>query len=671
MGKTIFNSISAGELTLLNVAQTADVALIYNHTTKKVEAIDITKAELEALKGIGATTLVAQLAAKVGKDEEGVTVATLEESGGKHTIPLDQLPDSIKGGLHYMGLYDASVNAWPDAGGDTNKLGDFYIVSKVGTTAPFDTMDPGTWLVRNSKPYADAGRWDVVPPTAAGKVKKVNNISPDANGEVTVGPSAIQAVALPADTHAVPLKTDVAQIGTNKTAIATNVAAIALNTAKTGITGDQATAILANTAKTSVPIGGKTDQILAKKSDTDEDIEWQDAPPSSDEAARTEIKNIKGTAKFDDATPIDLTAAKTAIDLNTAKTGITPAQAKAITDNTTKNEHQDTAIANKADISATAPVVGSIAVWESDKIIAGTIKIGDVDSDIPQLHDGKLAPKVIPFIPMTEVEEFTVDRIDPDPATPGEPMIIPDDDTIWTGTIVPGWNAAGIVPTGGCVTRILVQDEYNVGDTPPTKFMLHETWSFGGDGDWTDKTNWVEHKIEDNVVYSWDGHEGIITRGIINNTVKELDAIKAIEAEIKGVVELDSVSINNGTPVKNEAHDGTLYFNTDDSIEMTAKEHTDKKGIDIGISSAVKPFRMLVKTADVVGGIITATHNLGSDFLMVSLTDDAGSKIVPDESPTDTNVLKLDVGNIGAVPAAGKPWKLVIFGAPQLVGLFK
>ena len=584
MGNPKFNGLSTGELVLLGTLQAADSALVWNKTTGQVETIAVTKTELSQLAGIGDTTVIDQLNAKINTALMGVKkgVATLDEANG--TIPIEQIPASIRSGLHYVGLYDASSGKWPDdADHNANNPGDFYIVSVEGT---IDTIkvEVGSWLVRNHNPGTSTDRWEIVPPTAAGKVKSVDGIAPDGDGDVTLGPDEIQGAAPPEATHEIPLKTDVTQITTNKTDIATNVEAIALNTAKTGITADQAAAIVTNTST---------------------------------------------------------------------------------------NATQDAAIAKKVSISDTAPVVGTLGVWEDAKTLKGTIAIGDEGDDIPQLHSGKLAAKVIPAIPFTQVLEFTVDRIDPDPATAGTPMIIPDDTVIWTDVIVAGWNTAGIIPTGGCISRVVAQAEYNVGETPPTTYVLHETWSFSGTGDWTDKANWIEHVFEDHLVYSWDKHEGVISKSMIDTTVKSLPTIQAMNTEIKSIVELDGVSIDGGAAVKNGAHDGTLYFTTDDSIEMTATEHTDQEGIDISIKATVKPVRKLIKPADIVAGKITIIHNLDSDFVLVKLTDNTGDVLVPGETPTDSNTMVLDVTNLGAPADDGHPWKLAIVGLPNLVAMFK
>ena len=60
--------------------------------------------------------------------------------------------------------------------------------------------------------------------------------------------------------------------------------------------------------------------------------------PAPDLPARDQIKVLQGTANFNDAPPITLTAAKAAIDINTAKVGVTPAQATAIEANSAKTD---------------------------------------------------------------------------------------------------------------------------------------------------------------------------------------------------------------------------------------------------------------------------------------------------------------------------------------------
>ena len=146
---------------------------------------------------------------------------------------------------------------------------------------------------------------------------------------------------------------DIAALETEQT---TQNAAIALNTAKTGITPAQATAITDNTIDIAT-----------------------NATAISDEVARaTAAEGVNA----DDIAALEAgqTTQDAAIALNTAKTGITPAQATAITDNTT-------AISDEEARALAAEGANATAI--SDEVARATAAEGAIAGDIVTLESGQ------------------------------------------------------------------------------------------------------------------------------------------------------------------------------------------------------------------------------------------------------------------------------------------
>ncbi|NRA12978.1 MAG: hypothetical protein HRT57_13575, partial [Crocinitomicaceae bacterium] len=142
---------------------------------------------------------------------------------------------------------------------------------------------------------------------------------------------------------------NISGIATNVSDIATNTTAIALNTAKTGITVGQASAITANTVKTSNAIhtgdvtGGTVLTIGADVVD-DSHIDFGVGKVST--ADLPEETNLYYTEAR--------VSANSSVSANTAKTGITTGQANEITANTAKvglTSGQATIIANTSGIN--------------------------------------------------------------------------------------------------------------------------------------------------------------------------------------------------------------------------------------------------------------------------------------------------------------------------------
>jgi len=159
---------------------------------------------------------------------------------------------------------------------------------------------------------------------------------------------------------------------TAKTGISSGQAsAITANTAKTGITSGQASAITANTAKTGITSGqasaittntnkvGYTDALVKTKLDAETVIS------GSSQIDYDSIQNQPTTISVGQASAISTNTGKvgitsgqaSAITTNTAKTGITSGQASAITTNTNKVGYTDALV--KAKLTAEVVVSGS------------------------------------------------------------------------------------------------------------------------------------------------------------------------------------------------------------------------------------------------------------------------------------------------------------------------
>ena len=194
---------------------------------------------------------------------------------------------------------------------------------------------------------------------------------------------------------------------TAKTGITSGQAsAITANTAKTGITSGQASAITANTAKTGITSGQASaiEANTAKTSDINHNVST-DLSISGTTGART-IASSDGT---DAIIPIATTSVSgllspglfDEIDTNTAKTGITSGQASAITANTAKISYNSTAstklgtIEGSADVTDTTNVTAAGALMDSEVTNLADVKSFDT-SDYATSAQGTKADAALP-----------------------------------------------------------------------------------------------------------------------------------------------------------------------------------------------------------------------------------------------------------------------------------
>ena len=177
---------------------------------------------------------------------------------------------------------------------------------------------------------------------------------------------------------------------TAKTGITSDQAdAIVANTAKTGITSDQADAIVANTAKTGIT-SDQADAIVANTAKTGITSDQADAIVAN--TAKTGITSDQADAIVANTAKTGITSDQSdAIVANTAKTGITSDQADAIVANTAKtgitSDQADAIVANTAKTGITSD--------QADAIVANTAKIslpsGGNEGDVLKIVSGEYA----------------------------------------------------------------------------------------------------------------------------------------------------------------------------------------------------------------------------------------------------------------------------------------
>ena len=225
------------------------------------------------------------------------------------------------------------------------------------------------------------------------------------NSSITIDSSAI---SLGGSVTTLQLGTSgtTALAGNTTTISGAQASAITANTAKTGITSGQASAITANTAKTGIT-SGQTSAIeanTAKTSDINHNVST-DLSISGTTGART-IASSDGT---DAIIPIATTSVSgllspglfDEIDTNTAKTGITSGQASAITANTAKISYNSTAstklgtIEGSADVTDTANVTSAGALMDSEVTNLADVKAFDT-SDYATSAQGTKADAALP-----------------------------------------------------------------------------------------------------------------------------------------------------------------------------------------------------------------------------------------------------------------------------------
>lgn len=165
--------------------------------------------------------------------------------------------------------------------------------------------------------------------------------------------------------------------------------AITANSAKTGITSGQASAITANTAKTGIT-SGQASAITANSAKTG--ITSGQASAITANTAKTGISSGQASAITANTAKVGITSSQaSAITANTAKTGITSAQASAITANTAKTGITSgqasaiTANTNKISYTAASAVAANTAKTgitsaQASAITANTAKTGITSS---------------------------------------------------------------------------------------------------------------------------------------------------------------------------------------------------------------------------------------------------------------------------------------------------
>ena len=219
---------------------------------------------------------------------------------------------------------------------------------------------------------------------------------------------------------------------------------------------------------------------------------------------------------------------------------------------------------------------------------------GSDANDLAQVGEsGQLPAKIIPAMPISESKVFGFDY--------GT-----SDAVIWA-YIVAHWEDRGFpAPTGGAVAFVNMKIEDG------EEYLLHEIWTFTNQGDWKQKTNWIERVIEDNIVYSWIGHTHNISAQTVENEIKKFATIKAIQsqlatdtqdiADIKAqyvkTASLQALVSGNTTvkanDVRSKANESGVATNKADIAKNTAKE-----GIPVGGTTG----QSLVKKTDTDGDV--------------------------------------------------------------------
>jgi hypothetical protein len=201
----------------LAIANTAVTAAAYGSAFKTLTATVNAQGQLTALADTNiaiTNTQVSGLGTASTKDAgAALGVATLDASG---KVPVSELPAAVLGALSYQGTWDASTNT-PTLTSSVGTKGYYYVVSVAGSTNLNGITD---WLV---------GDWAVYNGTAWQKVDNTDAVT-SVNGF----------------TGAVSLTTTNIAEGTNL--YYTDVRARASNSAGTGISYDNVTGVITNSA---------------------------------------------------------------------------------------------------------------------------------------------------------------------------------------------------------------------------------------------------------------------------------------------------------------------------------------------------------------------------------------------------------------------------------------
>ena len=193
-------------LTVAEIVASADLrsALSLNAITAKYNGQPITLTDIDTAGHIHSQGVMDALSGTSGtpsatnrfitEAEKGVSIATLDANG---TVPMNQLPQGIQGGLTWKGLWDASTNT-PALASGVGTNGDMYRVSVAGSTNLDGITD---WQVGDHLIFIDDGttkKWEKLDNTdavtsVAGKVGAVTlqandltdvDITTGANGDL-------------------------------------------------------------------------------------------------------------------------------------------------------------------------------------------------------------------------------------------------------------------------------------------------------------------------------------------------------------------------------------------------------------------------------------------------------------------------------------------------------
>jgi len=168
VGIVVLNKIDIG---LSNVDNTADLDKPMSTATGvavalKADATDITNVDntSDADKPVSTATQTA-LDLKLDADTKGAALGVAElDSNSK--VPLNQLPDAVVHGLHYMGTWNALTNVPPIPASAAANEGQYYVVEVAGTTDidGNNVWAIGDWIV------SDGTQWDKIDNSAGGVV---------------------------------------------------------------------------------------------------------------------------------------------------------------------------------------------------------------------------------------------------------------------------------------------------------------------------------------------------------------------------------------------------------------------------------------------------------------------------------------------------------------------
>ena len=168
-------------------------------------------------------------------------------------VPTANLPDSVVGQVEYKGTWNASTNT-PTLPSASGVKGNYYVVSVAGV---YETLDYeiGDWVISNGTQWEKVDNSDKVSSVngATGVVVlDTDNISEGSTNQYYTSERANSDFDTRLDTKDTDNLTEGSNLYYTDERVSANTDVTA-NTAKTGITQEQADAIVANTAKNSYP----------------------------------------------------------------------------------------------------------------------------------------------------------------------------------------------------------------------------------------------------------------------------------------------------------------------------------------------------------------------------------------------------------------------------------